>query len=180
MEKGMKLYHYVARPNNVLEKGLLSFAANPNADLNYYFNRTGGKTTHKEVVDWMESCFKGRSRGIRGFSEPLQWTVKSVKMIKSFVEEADKFSIDISALDRDGMLEGVYLSPAIKFTNPADIPHDVDEVLVKLNSIDEIDFSPIDWSVCNDELGLRFSVIPYYLLIIKGGIIPPRYLTLES
>ena len=175
----MKLYHYVARPNNVLEKGLLSFAANPDADLSYYFKRSGA-ATHQGIIDWMESCFEGRSRAIRAFSEPLQWTDKSVKMIKSFVDTADKFSIDISALDRDGLLEGVYVSPAIKFTNPSEIPYNVDEVLVKLNSINEIDFSPIDWSVCNDELGLRFSVVPYYLIIIKGGIIPPRYLTLES
>ena len=175
----MKLYHYVARPNNVLEKGLLSFAANPEADLSYYFKRSGA-TTHKGIVEWMESCFEGRSRAIRGFSEPIKYTPKSIKMFKSFLENADKFSIDISALDKDGLLEGVYVSPAIKFTNPYEIPHDVDEVLVKLNSIDEIDFSPIDWSVCDDELGLRFSVVPYYLVIIKGGIIPPRYLILED
>ena len=176
----MKLYHYVARPNNVLKEGLLSFAANPNADLHYYEKRSGGKTTHQEIVAWLESCFVGRSRAIRGFSEPLQWTEKSVKLIKAFVDTADKFSIDISALDRDGFIDAVYVSPAIDVNDPNNISYDVDEVLVKLNSIDEIDYTPIDWSVCNDDLGLRFSVIPYYLIIIKGGIIPPRYITKES
>lgn len=176
----MKLFHYVKKGNDVLEKGLLSFAANPNADLHYYEKRSGGKTTHTEIVQWLESCFEGRSRAIRGFSEPLQWTDKSVKLIKAFVDTADKFSIDISALDRDGLLEAVYVSPAMKIDDINNIPHDVDEVLIKLNSIDEIDYTPVDWSVCNDDLGLRFSVIPYYLIIIKGGMIPPRYITKEN
>lgn len=176
----MKLYHYVTKGNDVLEKGLLSFAANPNADLHYYHKRTGGKATHQEIVAWMDSCFEGRSRAIRGFSEPLQWTDKSVKLIKAFVDTADKFSIDISALDHDGLLEAIYVSPAMQINDINNIPYDVDEVLVKLNSINEIDYSPIDWSVCNDDLGLRFSVIPYYLIVIKGGIIPPRYITKEN
>lgn len=38
----MKLYHYVMKGNDVLDKGLLSFQKNPNADLSYYFKRTGG------------------------------------------------------------------------------------------------------------------------------------------
>ena len=175
----MKLYHYVSKPNNVLEKGLLSFAANPQADLSYYFKRSGA-TTHQGIVDWMETCFEGRSRAVRCFSEPIQYTPKSVKMFKNFLAESDLFSINLSALVEDKLIEGIYVSPAIKVTNPKDIPHNVDEELIKLGCVDEIDFSPVDWSVCDDELGLRFSVIPYYLLIIKGGIIPPRYLTLEK
>ena len=37
----MYLYHYVAKGNTVDRDGLLSFARNPNADLNYYFKRSG-------------------------------------------------------------------------------------------------------------------------------------------
>jgi len=50
----MKLYHhYITKGNSALEKGILSFAGNPNADLHYYFKRTGDKTTHKEICEWM-------------------------------------------------------------------------------------------------------------------------------
>ena len=38
-------------------------------------------------------------------------------------------------------------------------------------------YSPIDWSVCNDKLGRRFAYIRYYLVIVKDGIIPPRYIS---
>ena len=175
----MKLYHYISKPNTALKEGILSFANNPNADLRYYFKRSG-ETTHNGVVKWMESCFEGRSRAIRGFSEPIQWTEKSVNMFKPFIENADLFSIDLEALDKDGLIEAVYVSPAIKINTDKDFPQDVDERLVKLSSINDIDTSLVDWSVCDEKLGLRFSVVPYYLIVIKGGIIPPKYIKKEN
>lgn len=176
----MKLYHYVTKGNDVLQKGLLSFANNPNADLHYYFKRTGGKTTHKDICDWMENCYNGRSRAIRGFSEPIQWTERSIHCLKDFIDNADKFEIDISALDKDGLIEAVYVSPSV-----LDIPNIneqkvCDEIWIKLkNGIKDIDYSPIDWSVCDDKFGRRFAYVRYYLIVLKDGCIPPQYLTLD-
>ena len=126
----------------------------------------------------MESCFKGRSRAIRGFSEPIQWTEKSEKMFKDFIEGVDLFAIDVSALDSDGLVEAVYVSPALRPNLDKEMLKDVDEQLIKLDSVNDIDTSPVDWTVCDEKLGLRFSVVPYYLVVVKGGIIPPKYLTL--
>ena len=126
----------------------------------------------------MESCFNGRSRAIRGFSEPIQWTEKSEKMFKDFIEGADLFAIDVSALDADGLVEAVYVSPALRPNLDKELLKDVDEQLIKLDSVNDIDTSPVDWTVCDEKLGLRFSVVPYYLVVVKGGIIPPKYLTL--
>jgi hypothetical protein len=172
----MKMYHYITKGNDAMDKGILSFAKNPHADLHYYFDRSGA-TTHEGICEWMESCFTGRSRAIRCFSEPIKWTDHSIKCLKNFVDNADKFEIDISAMDKDGMIEGVYVSPSI-----LDIPnikekHGMDEILHKLNGIEDIDFSPIDWSVCDDELGRRFAWVRYYLIVVKGGVISPKYLT---
>lgn len=175
-----KCYHYITKGNTALQNGLLSFAQNPQADLHYYYKRTGGETTHTGIVKWMESCFKGRSRAIRVLSEPIQWTDKSINMFKPFVESADLFSIDLDGLQKDGLIEAVYVLPAIRPNLNSDLPKDCDEQLIKLASINEIDFTPIDWSACDEKLGLRFSVIPYYLVVIKGGIIPPEYITSEA
>ena len=101
-------------------------------------------------------------------------------MFKLFIENADLFSIDLDALQKDGLIDAIYVSPAIRPNLDKDFPQDVDERLVKLASINDIDTSPVDWSVCDEKLGLRFSVVPYYLIVIKGGIIPPQYITLES
>ena len=175
----MKLYHYIAKPNTALEEGILSFAKNPNADLRYYFKRSN-ETTHEGIVKWMESCFEGRSRAIRGFSEPIQWTEKSINMFKPFVENADLFSIDLEALDKDSLIESVYVSPAMHPDKDKDLLQGVDERLIKLNSINDIDTSPVDWTVCDEKLGLRFSVVPYYLIVIKGGVILPKYIKKEN
>lgn len=126
----------------------------------------------------MENCFNGRSRGIRVFSEPISWTENSLSL-KEFVEQADRFAIDVTAMEKDGLIEGVYCSPAGIVNDLSKIEYGTDEVLVKLDSIRNINFSPVDWSQCNDALGLRFYVVPYYLLIVKGGIIPPKYLSLK-
>ena len=170
-----KLYHYITKGNNALKQGILSFANNPQADLHYYYKRTGGETTHSGIVKWMENCFEGRSRAIRGFSEPIQWTEKSINMFKPFIANADLFSVDLETLQKDGLIEAVYVSPAIRPNLDKDFPQDVDERLVRLASINDIDTSPVDWSACDEKLG-----VPYYLIIIKGGIIPPKYITLES
>lgn len=77
----------------------------------------------------------------------------------------------------DGLIEGIYVSPAIRPNLNNHLLQECDEVLIKLNSINDIDPSPVDWSVCDEKLGLRFSVVPYYLITIKDGIIPPKYIT---
>lgn len=175
----MKLYHYIAKGNDAQQRGILSLAANPQADLHYYYDRTGGAATHAEVVRWMESCFAGRSRAVRGFTEPIRWTARSIKCLKNFIDNADCFAIDITALDRDGLLEAIYVSPPVlSVPNIKDGPS-VDEVLQKIGGIAEIDYSPIDWSICDDELGRRFAYVRYYLIVVKDGIIPPQYISRE-
>ncbi len=170
----MKLYHYVAKPNTVLTEGLLSISANPNADLHYYLKRSG-KSTHTEIVAWMESCFSGRSRGIRVFTEPIQWT-KDTPSLKSFIDNADLFAIDVEALQRDGLLEAVYLNPSVLDTPDVVDNGACDEVMYPVSDLSDIDFSPIDWTVCNDALQRRFAFVRYYLIVVKDGVIPPRYL----
>lgn len=179
----MKLYHYITKGNSALKEGILSFAQNPNADLRYYYKRSG-KKTHKDIVEWFESCFKGRSRGIRVFSEPIKWTERSLSL-KEFIDNSDMFSIDLDALYQDGLLEDVYVSPPIPI-NPNEEPKtsigitNIDEVLIKLTNYTDISLDPIDWSVCDDELGRRFAFIRYYLIIIKDGVIPVKYIKLET
>ena len=176
----MKLYHYITKGNNALEKGIFSFAKNHNADLQYYVKRSGGKTTHKEICEWMESCFSGRSRAIRAFSEPIQWTEHSIICLKNFIDNADLFEIDISAMDADGLIEAVYVSPSIlDFPNIKE-EQGMDEILQKLSGIEEIDYSPIDWNVCDDKLQRRFAYVRYYLIAVKGGAIPPKYIKLQD
>lgn len=131
----------------------------------------------------MENCFKGRSNGIRFFTETIKWHDKALSVLKSFIDRCDVFSVDINLLEKDGLVDAVYLSPS--FSDNPDYDGNpkykwgCDEELIKLNSV-SIDFSPIDWSICDDETGRRFAFVRYYLIVIKDGMIPPKYLSLES
>ncbi len=178
-KKLLKLYHYVNKSNDVLEKGLLSFSSNPKADLQYYFKRTNGKTAHQEICEWLEACFQGRSRAIRAFSEPIQWTERSIHCLKEFVDSCDMFEINLSLLQNDGLIEAVYVSPSV-LDFPKFLEQELsDELFFKLpNSISDIDYTPVNWGVCDDKLKRRFAFVRYYLIVVKGGIIPPKYLTL--
>ena len=33
-----------------------------------------------------------------------------------------------------------------------------------------------DLVLCDDELDRRFAYVRYYLIVVKGGVIPPKYL----
>lgn len=123
----MKLYHYITKGNSALTDGILSFARNPQADLTYYYRRSGADT-HEGIIRWMESCFAGRSRGIRGFTKPIQWTRHSLNL-KSFVDNADLFAIDLDALDADGRIEAVYVSPPVTEIPGIKESRDCDEIL---------------------------------------------------
>ena len=127
----------------------------------------------------MENCFEGRSRAIRGFSEPVKWTNDSLSL-KDFIDNADMYSIYLEALDKDGLLEAIYISPSVADCPTLKEQWDYDELLIKLYNYKDISVRPIDWSVCDEKSGLRFSVVPYYLIVIKAGIIPPKYITKEN
>ena len=174
----MKLYHYITKGNNALEVGILSISKNPDADLGYYYKRSG-QTTFEGIVQWFESCFEGRSRGIRGFSEPIKWT-KDTLSLKKFVDNADMFSIDLDALHKDGLLEAVYVSPPVNDVPTLKEQWNCDELLIKLYDHNDISTRPVDWTICNDKLGHRFAYVPYYVIIVKDGIIPPQYIRLEE
>ena len=167
----MHLYHYVSTGNSVLSEGILSFVKNPKADINYYTKRSG-QTTHSGVVEWMENCFVGRSRGIRLLIEPLQYT-QNTPSIKEFIETSDLFKVDISALQNDGLIEAVYVSPSVLEKEPK---NKNDEELIKLSNLSEIDFTPNDYSILDDKKGWRFAFMRYYFIVVKDGVIPSKYI----
>ena len=105
--------------------------------------------------------------------------------MKNFAENNVLVSVDIDKLVADNLIESIYVSPPLGDKYPESLEHPEtmwksDEFYEKLASIKDIDFSPVDWSICNDAAGRRFAYVRYYLLVIKGGVIPPKYITIVS
>ena len=181
----MKLYHYIPKDNTIMDDGLLSFSKSENVNLKSYLWRAEGLENKEDVIAWMEQCFVGRSRGIRFFTEPIKWYKHSVEVLKKFTENYMLISVDVDKLYTDNLIENVYVSPPVGEQYPECIEHPElvykkDEFYIKLNSIKDIDTSPVDWSICSDTMGRRFAYVRYYLLIMKDGLIPPEYISIEG
>lgn len=178
----MKLYHYAAKGHTVMEEGLHSFATSPHVDLGYYTYRSG-KKTQAEIAEWMETFFTGYSRGIRCFTEPIQGTTKR---LKSLIQNSDLIEIDLDALIRDGLVESIWvkrpLSPDddIRQKQITELESRHQDGFELLRSPDEIDYSPINWNICDDKKGWRFAFTGFYLLVMKNGNIPPTYLKMKG
>ena len=176
----MKLYHHAPKGSHILKTGLFSFSKSPQVDLGYYIYRSG-KKTQAEISEWMEGFFPGYSRGIRCFTEPIQPTTKH---LKSLVEATDVYKIDLDGLIRDKLLEAVYVKrplsadDKIREKQVAEWEANHRDGFDPLSSPDEIDYSPINWDICDDKKGWRFAFTGFHLIILKDGVIPPKYLTL--
>ena len=174
----MKLYHYITKGCDVLKTGLFSFSKSPNVDLNYY-KRSGFKT-QAEIAKWMEGFFDGYSRGIRALKEPLRWHSKALRL-KEIIDNCDLVEIDAERLLKDGLLEAVYYHLPLslddkereKQLQKQEKLHN--DGFYRIN-LEDISTDAIDYSVCDDASGRRFAFIPFYLLVLKDGYIPPEYL----
>ena len=175
----MRLYHYILKGSNVLQTGLFSFSKSPNADLNYYIKRSGYKTQH-DISQWMENFFTGYSRGIRVLKEPLKWHPRALRL-KEIIDSCDLLEIDVDTLQKDGLIEAVYYHPPLSVDDTERA-----EQLIKQENLHNDGFypirladilpDPVDYSVCDDTLGRRFAFLPFYLLVMKDGVIQPQYL----
>ena len=175
----MRLYHYILKGNNVLETGLFSFSKSRCVDLTYYIKRSGYKTQH-DISQWMENFFTGYSRGIRVLKEPLKWHSRALRL-KEIIDSCDLLEIDVDTLQKDGLIEAVYYHPPLS-VNDAERAMQLAKQESLHNDgfypvrLEDISSDPLDYSACDDELGRRFAFLPFYLLIMKDGVIPPEYL----
>lgn len=93
-------------------------------------------------------------------------------MLKEIVDRSALFSFELNELIRDDLIEAIYCK------NGSD-SGGYNEKFFLINP-EEIDLSPLSWEKCDKSKDLLFGVIRHYLLVIKGGIIPPEYITLEK
>ena len=165
----IKLYHYAPKGNTILKDGLLSISKG-GGNLKAYAERAHS-SKRKDILNWLESTFSGRSRSISGLTEPIHWK-NNDPVLKQIVDQSDLFYFDLKELIKDGLVESVWLKAKSK-------AHGKKEKFIKI-SFDEIDFSPLPWKKVNASKGLIYGVIRHYLIVLKNGKIPPKYLHKES
>ena len=165
----MKLYHYAPMDNTVLQDGLLSFAKNP-INLKSYIKRAGS-TNKEEILAFLEKTFAGRSRAVSCLTEPIKWQGNDVAL-KTIVDRSMLFSFELDDLIRDELIESIFCKTKCEANG-------LNEEFKKIRP-DEIDTSPLEWEKCDSTKGLLFGAVRHYLLVVKGGVIAPKYLKEEN
>ena len=161
----MKLYHYVIKGSDAVIKGICSVSQLPEELLKY--GKRLGTDNPKKIFVWMEGTFHGRSRAISVLTEPVHWQGND-PMLKEWVDKMDLMEIDFDALAKDGKIESIWCKDGSDSEG-------MNENIRKINA-DEIDCSSLPWHLCSKEKGLFFCVIRHYFLVMKDGVIPPKYI----
>ena len=158
----MRLYHYAPIQNSILKDGLGSFEKGY-GDIAPYLERAGS-SKRAEITLWMEKTFKGRSRALSVITEPIKWNGND-PMLKEFVKNHMLFSFELNDLRKAGLIESIWCQDG-------DTPYPILPT--------EIDLSPLSWEKSSREKGLFFGVIRHYFIVIKDGVLPPKYIRQEK
>ena len=161
----MKLYTYVPKGSDVLKSGVLSVSKLPEELLKY--GKRLGTNDSAKISEWLEKTFPGRRCAVSVLTEPVDWKGND-PMLKEWVDKMDLLEIDFDALAKDGQIESIWCKEG------SDV-NGTNENIRKI-SAEKMDFSPLTWHLCSKEKGLFFGVIRHYFLVMKGGVIPPKYI----
>ncbi|MBR1916216.1 MAG: hypothetical protein IJ830_07270 [Alphaproteobacteria bacterium] len=163
----MKLYHYAPKENTLLKDGLLSISKVQNSySLKAYAHRAGSEN-RSDIIAWLEKTFPGRSRSISCLTEPIKWQ-NNDEVLKKIVDGTVLFSFELDDLIKDHLVESIWCK------NGSDA-NGYNEQFYQITP-EQIDLSPLAWEKVNSSKGFLYAVIRHYLIVLKDGYIPPRYL----
>lgn len=164
----MKLYHYAPKENTVKKDGILSISK-INRDLKPYIHRAGSDNK-EDILKWLDSTFYGRSRAISCLTEQIKWKGNDA-VLKKIVKASELFSFDLQKLINDGLVESIWCKDGSDEKGLNEIFYQV--------TPDKIDFSPLAWHKVDVKNEKLYAVIRHYMIVLKDGVIPPKYITKE-
>lgn len=165
----MRLYHYTPKENTVKEDGILSISKKP-SNLKSYYKRAGSED-YDDIMAWLEKTFTGQSRAISCLTEPIKWQGNDT-VLKVIVDRSTLFSFELNDLIKDGLIESIWCKTGCEANG-------MNEKFLQV-SPEEIDTSPLSWNKCDSSKGLLYGVIRHYLIVLKDGFIPSKYLKKET
>ena len=152
------LYNYAPKDDDILKNGLWSPSKAPRKALSHYFGRARTQTK-TGVLKYLESTARGRSRSVSVITDPInkkctyyEWT-----------EDRCLCAIDFDKLYHDGLVETIYRCYGKKMTP-------ITASQIKWNE-------KLPWDKV--ENGLFFKVIPHYMIVLRDGVIPSQYISLD-
>lgn len=164
----LKMYHYAKKGNTILQDGLLGIKKSGRS-LRPYIHRAGSGNP-EEVYRWLDSTFRGRSNSISCLTEKIVWQNHD-PVLKAIVENSELFSFDVERLVKDQIVTAIWCKESSSAGG-------YNEVFRKVE-LQDIDLTPLPWERCDSKADLLFGAVRHYLLVLKDGYIPPKYLQKE-
>ena len=165
----MKLYHYAPKKNTVMKDGLFSISK-IDRNLKPYIHRAGSKNK-EEILRWLESTFYGRTRSVSCLTETIKYK-NNDPTLKKIIKASELFSFDLDELIKDGLVESIWCKNGSN-------PDGCNENFYQVTPC-EIDFSPLEWHKVDVSKNLLYAIIRHYLIVLKDGYIPPKYIKKEG
>lgn len=164
----MKLYHYAPKENTVMRDGLFSISK-IDRNLRPYTHRACSENK-EDILKWMDNTFFGRSRSISCLTETIKWQDND-PILKKIIDGTELFSFELNDLIKDGLVESIWCK------NGSDAKG-LNEKFYQVKP-EEIDLSPLTWEKVDVSKDLLYAVIRHYMIVLREGYIPTKYITKE-
>ena len=170
----MKLYVYINPPllESILKNGYLSASKQDDPPILYVYKKYAGSEKREDIIGYLENTFKGRFRSISCLTAPAPIDNYKHPYLDSLVKSSMIISFDVENMMKDGIIEAIYCKDCSQTAKKS-----IDfENIYKVEDLSHIDFSPLDWHSCDTKYGSPFNMIRHYMIILKDGLIPPKYI----
>jgi|GEM_PF-1132477 hypothetical protein len=179
----MKVYSYTYQYDKIKREGYKSLALfDENSEYyksSLWTHRHSAKSdNYDDIRAYLEHTFEGRLRSVCVVTETAPENNYKHPYLDHLVHYADVISFDLDQLLSDNIAEEIYC----KDIRQSVLKDPGRENIYKINSISEIDMTPHDWHLCEQEEYRVFSpwaTIKHYMLVLTEGYIPPEYIALE-
>ncbi len=161
----MRLYHYSPKGNTIKKDGYLSISK-IDIDLKAYKHRAQSNKK-EDVLKWLDSTFYGRSRSISCLTEKIRWRGND-PVLKKLIKKSELFYFELDDLLKDGIVESIWCKDGSDCKGCNEKFYQV--------TPNEIDLTPLSWEKVDLSKELLYSVIRHYMLVLKDGHIPARYM----
>jgi hypothetical protein len=161
----MILYHYAPKNNTIKKDGYLSISK-IDRDLKPYIHRAGSDNKD-DILKWLDSTFYGRSRSISCLTEKIKWRGND-PVLKNIIKRSELFYFELDDLLKNGIVEAIWCKDGSDYKG-------CNENLYQVTP-DKIDLTPLSWKKVDISKGQLYSVVRHYMIVLKDGCIPAKYM----
>ncbi len=180
----MKVYLYTYAYEQIKKEGYKSLSMFDKKSEHYKValltHKSSAKSEKLEDIEaYLENTFTGRMRSICVITDVAPMEEYKHPYLNYLVHNAKVISFDLEQLLKDGIVEEIYC----KDNRQSALQDASLENIYKINNLSEIDLTSNDWHLCEQDQYNNLSpwtTIKHYFLVLKDGIIPAKYITLET